>query len=613
MFTLLMAARSPKLIFLLLIILLSSLMAYENNAYAETVSSEVVGIYIDAPFVQGSYATGSGVSTENFNSYGGSGTRTSIGIGSSMTGSYTMGTNNTYGGAARTDSVAATGGTRSNFATSFAGSGGFTITFNTPVKYVGFYWTAGDRGNTVIFRSGTQEVARMTTESLTATAFIGTYPGSGNSCPNGNYANSSATLTAGNGTTTYPKKYYFGHPAERSGFTGGEAGRNGTSPTCPTSQGSYPEPFAYVHTFALNGQDFDQITFGGTGNFEIDNITVSTQEVDIDTRLVAIQNVSTTLTVGSSAWSIRGVSSSNSNVESTGWRSESVTATSGNSVLITHTLSISSGTITPGRTALLRATLTDDSNVSCGSYSVVDSFTVTAVTHYETITVASSGALSRTNLIRGFCYVWTKNPSYTIGAANLSTTNATRPSAGTGTIFRANLDSPVLYLPKLPDVKIPSVIPIIPGNQSVNFPSTKLTQGSGQVQVCFFENDGSSLNGTWGTLASNQNLRFTSNSTAANPFIGSSITNALNLFNDLKISRINNSKFSIDRFVLIRIAPYLGTNFSTNCEGSGSGNNVTYSSNLWPNSQNVYLIRLKSLNVKRTHSFVISPRNGRLN
>lgn len=575
------------------------------NASAETVSSEVVGMYIDAPFVQGSYATGAGVTTEDFNSYASSGSRTTIGIGSSMTGGYSMFDNNTYGGAARTDSVSATGGTKSKFAQ--VGSGGMTISFSTPVKYVGFYWTAGNAGNVVTYRSGGQEVARMTTESLTATRFIGTYPGGTSSCPNTTYANSTDSLTASSGTR-YPKKDYFGHPAERTG-----SGREGPTPTCPSSGGSFNEPFAYVHSFALNGQEFDEVTFGGTG-FELDNITVSTQDVAISTRLVAIQNVSTTLTVGSSAWSIRGVTSSDSNVESIGWRSESVTATSGNSVVITHTLTISnSATITPGRTALLRATLTDDSSVSCGSYSVVDSFTVSAVTHYETITVASSGTFSRTNLIRGFCYVWTKNPTYTIGSANLSTTNATRPTAGSGTIFRANLDSPVLYLPKLPDVKIPSVIPIIPSNQSVNFPSTKVMQGSGQIQVCLFENDGNTLNGTWGTSASSQNLRFTSNSTTANPYIGSSSTNALNLFNNLVISRINNSKFSIDRYVLVRIAPYLGTNFTTNCEGTGSGSSVTYSSNLWPNSQNVYVVRLKAVKLQRTHSFVISPRSGRGN
>jgi hypothetical protein len=602
-------------VLLALSIIVSVLTIPVSPAIAQTASTEVVGMYIDAPFVQGSYASGDAVETEDFESYASSGSRTTIGIGNSMTGSYTMGDNNTYGGAARTDGTAGTGGTRSKFAT--AGSGGFTVRIDTstalPLKYVGFYWTAGNAGNVVTFRSGGQEVARMTTESLTSTTFIGTYPGSGNGCPNSNYENSTASLNARNGSTSYYKKYYFGHPAERTGFTGTELARNGMTPTCPTSQGSFPEPFAYVHAFALNDQDFDEVTFGGTG-FEIDNITFSTEEVSIDDRLVAIQNVSTSLTVGSSSWSIKGVSSSDPSAESTGWRSESLTATSGNSVVIKQTLEISSGSaITPGRTSLIRAPLNDTSTVSCGSYSVVDSFTITTSTSYETITVSSSGSVSRTNLIRGFCYVWTKNPSYTVGSANLNTTYAVRPTAGNGTIFRSNLSSPVLYLPKLPDVKIPSVIPVVPSNQRVSFPATKITQGSGQVQACFFENDGSSINGTWGTLAANQNLGFNSNSTRSNPFIGTSSTNALSLFNNLKISRINGSKFSGDRYLLIRIAPYLGTDFTTNCTGTGSGNNVTFASNLWPNSSNVYLVRLKGVSLKRTHAFVISPRNGRDN
>lgn len=595
--------------FLVLLTLATTFTLIPNSpASAETVSTEVVGMYIDAPFVQASYASGDGVSTEDFNSYSSSGTRTTIGIGSGMTGSYIMGDNNTYGGAAVTTSDAATGGTRSKFATAASGSG-FTVT-TTPVKYIGFYWTAGNSGNTVTFKSAGQTIATMTTETLTSTT-IGSYPGSGNGCPNTSYANSTASLTASNGTS-YLKKYYFGHPAERTGFTGTETGRNGMTPTCPTSQGSFPEPFAYVHAFALNGQDFDEITFSGTG-FEIDNITFSTQEVSINSRLVSVQNISTSLTVGSSSWSIKGVSSSNASIESSGWRSDSLTATSGDTVVIKHTLSISSGvTITQGRTALLKAPLNDTATVSCGSYSVVDSFTVTTNVSYETVTVSSSGTASRANLIRGFCYVWTKNPSYTIGGANLTTTNATRPTASNST-FASNLSSPVLYLPKLPDVKIPSVIPVLPGNQSVKFPSTKISQGSGQLQVCFFENDGSSLNGTWGTLAGSQNLGFNSNSTSSNPFIGSSPTNALNLFNNLTVSRINGSKFSSDRYLLIRIAAYLGAAFTTDCTGTGSGNNVTFTSNLWPDTSNVYVVRLKPVSQSRTHKFVVSPRNGREN
>jgi hypothetical protein len=590
--------RSRKLIYFIFAFIFSSLPYLNQVAHADTVSTSVAGVYIDAPFVQGSYASGDGVSTENFNSYG-TGSRTTIGIGSSMSGSYTIFDNNTYGGATREDDSATAGGTKSKFASAASGSG-FTITFTTAVKYIGFYWTAGNSDNRVTFRSGNQQVATMTTDSLTSTSFIGPYSGGTGTCPNG--FNSWTTTVAAQSGTTYSKKYYFGHPQEHST----------TTPNCRSSGGSFNEPFAYVHAFALNGQDFDELIFSGTG-FELDNLTISTQEVSINNRLVRIQDVTTTLTLGTSAWAIKGVSSSDESVESSGWRSESLTATSGNSVVVKQTLEISSGTITPGRTALLRAPLSDTSTVSCGSYSVVDSFTITTNTSYETVSVTSSGSVSRTNLIRGFCYVWTKNPTYTVGSANLTTTNAVRPTAGTGTIFRNNLDSPVLYLPKLPDIKIPTVIPVVPSNQSVSFPATKITQGSGQVQACFFENDGSVINGTWGTLAANQNLGFTSNSTTSNPFIGSSSTNALNLFNNLKISRINGSKFSGDRYLLIRIAPYLGTNFTTNCTGTGSGNNVTFTSNLWPNSSNVYVVRLKGVNLKRTHAFVISPRNGRGN
>ena len=561
------------------------------------VTTTVASIYLDAPFVQGSYARHHGGVTELFDNAGTGSTTissntASIVGGTKTSGSYTRFDNgvnqNVFGAQNNTETATVGGGYANNTGFANTDATGFEITFSTAVKYIGFWWAAGNTGNTVTLFSGTTQVASFNTTGIRN--ILGNVPGSDST-----YASATDSITATNGTI-YRKKYYFGSPA---GYTS-------STPTVRNSLGLLDEPFAFVHAFAQNGQSFDRIKLSG-GGFEFDNLTVSTQDVPIRDSLYLASTATTTAVLGESAWTFKGVTSSDSTTASTNWRSDSKTATSNSSISIKQTLTIESGSITVGTMALFRAPLNDTSTVSCGTYSRITTFSPSNDT-YDDVSVVDSGTASRNQLVRGFCYAWTKNPSSVFGSG------AVRPTGSTsGSLFNTNLDSPVLYLPKLPDVKIPSVIPVVPSNQSVSFPATKITQGSGQVQACFFENDGSSINGTWGTLAANQNLGFNSNSTTSNPFIGSSSTNALSLFNNLKISRINGSKFSGDRYLLIRIAPYLGTDFTTNCTGTGSGNNVTFASNLWPNSSNVYLVRLKGMSLKRTHAFVISPRNGRDN
>lgn len=594
---------ASKLLSKALLVTLIALIAIPTNLLnrvdtaSAVATTTVASIYLDAPFVQGSYARHYGGVTELFNNSGTSSTTissntASIVGGTKTSGSYTRFDNsfsqNVYGAQNNTETATVGGGVSNNTGFANTDSTGFEITFSTAVKYIGFWWAAGNTGNTVTLYSGSTTVASFDTTGIRN--ILGNVPASDSA-----YASATDSITATNGSI-YRKKYYFGSPA---GYTS-------TTPTVRNSLGLYDEPFAFVHAFAQNGQSFDRIKLSGAG-FEFDNLTVSTQDVPIRDSLYLATTATTTAILGESAWTFKGITSSDSSTVSANWKSESMTATSNSNISVKLVLSIETGSVTVGTTALFQAPLNDTSTVTCGTYSRVTTFTPTN-NSYDDLTIVNSGSASRNQLVRGFCYAWTQNPSSTFGSG------AVRPTgSASGSLFNSNLDSPVLYIPKLPDVKIPSTIPIIPSNQSVNFPATKINQGSGQVQVCLFENDGSTINGAWGTVATNQNLQFTSSSTSSNPYIGNSSTNALNLFNNLRITRTNNSKFSVDRYVLIRIAPYLGTAFTTNCEGSGSGSSVTYSSNLWPNSQNVYLVRLKSINLKRTHSFVISPRNGRDN
>lgn len=559
-----------------------------------SVTTTVASIYLDAPFVQGSYATHHGGVTETFDSgtAGSVANNTSLAGGTKATGTLTrFAAGQVFGAINNTETATVGNGGMNPFSinTGFANTntGGFELTFSTSVKYIGFYWAAGNTGNTVEFYSDTTLIGTFATDNLTAT--LGSVPAS--------YSTSTDSITATNGSH-YLKKYYFGSPA-------------GYATTTPTSAQANNvlgnEPFAFIHIFAQNNQSFNKLIIKGNG-FEFDNLTTSTQSVPIRTSLHKLQDATTTRVLGRSAWSFQGVTSSDGSVTSSNWTSESTTATSANSIEIKQTLTIDSGDVSSaGTTALFQANLNDTSTISCGSYSRVDTFTATNDS-FRAISILNTGSASSTQLIRGFCYVWTTNPSSSYGIG------AVRPTgSASGSIFNSNLDSPVLYLPKLPDVKMPESIPIIASNSSVKFPSTKVTQGAGQIQACFFENDGSSLNGSWGTRAGNQNLSFRSGSIVANPFNATSSSTTTSLFNDLTITRTSGTKFSTNRYILVRLVPYLGTQFTYDCSGSGSGSGTTFTANLWPNSSNVYLITLKAIDLKRTHGFTIAPRNGRQN
>jgi hypothetical protein len=252
-------------------VVLSTIIALVNPIWkaekADAIAAaNVAGVYLDAPMVQGSYAVNYGGLTENFNSQSGTpGSGTVLNVGTIASGTLTIGSSG-YGASSESSS-AVFGGTLTKFAT--AASSGVTITFSQPVKYVGFDWQAGNSGNTVTFRSGGNDIASLTTDSMTA--LVGSFPA--------NYATNTDSITAQNGSR-YLKKYYFGNPQAYSSLT----------PTSQNSGSSSGEPFAYIHAFALDGQYFDSIRLSGAG-FEFDNLTVSTQDVPINSSLVFMYNV----------------------------------------------------------------------------------------------------------------------------------------------------------------------------------------------------------------------------------------------------------------------------------------------------------------------------------
>ena len=212
---------------------------------------KAVQLYIDAPYVQGSYIPELYPSTSLLDTFN-SGT-TDNGNCSAITentGSYsgdcqiilkTHANPYYYGGAITSSSTPTTGGGQTNQSPSAAvyTSNGLTVTFGTFKNYIGFWWSAGSTGNSVKFYRGSSLVATMTGDDVY------------NLIPK-----TSAQLTALDGTTKYTKSNYYGHPANITWDSG--------------------EPFVYFHAFAVNGFSFDKVVLTTTGNgFEYDNFTVA--------------------------------------------------------------------------------------------------------------------------------------------------------------------------------------------------------------------------------------------------------------------------------------------------------------------------------------------------
>jgi len=437
-----------------------------------TVSTTVASVYVDAPFVQGSYARHHGGVTEEFNGLSNgsisSNTHSIVG-GTKSSGQFTVFANNSTYGASTTSETATVNGTGTKFANT--DSTGFEITFSTPVKYIGFFWAAGNSGNSVTLSSGSTDIATYTTTDLTS--LLGSLPA--------NYAAATDSITATNGSR-YLKKYYFGPPN----------GHATQTPTSPATINYNAEPYAYVHAFARNDESFDKIKFFGSG-FEFDNLTVSTQEVPIRTSLVLVNDVTTTLTLGQSNWNFKGVTTSDSSTVSTGWVSDSSTVVSSNRISVEQTLSISSGTITMGRTALFRTPISNAASNTCGSsFTLVDSYTATN-SGYRDILLADNGSASRDLFIRGFCYKWTLDPSSSIGSGAIRPT-----SSAANTRFNSNLESPMIIIPEVSNDSCTGAGSLVNGNFE-NLPSGITTQNAssnGPPNPAF---------GTWHGYASNSN------------------------------------------------------------------------------------------------------------
>ena len=247
-------------------------------APASATTSGGIALYISGPLVQGAEIDSVGTLTENFNGLGGSPSSaggtcpTALAIGTlsiaPSTSACQYRTPGIWGGAASTTSSPFFGGSGSNYFGTYSNSNA-ELTFTFPaggVKYVGFWWSGGNRGNVVTFYNGATEIASL--DTLDLETLLGASPPS--SWPSGN---GSVTSMGG---TSYPKGHYFGNPRGYAAYPPqSQAAAVNQDGVDYTEHRGYV--FSYLNLFLTGNQTATSVKFSGNG-FEFDNLTTSTLE-----------------------------------------------------------------------------------------------------------------------------------------------------------------------------------------------------------------------------------------------------------------------------------------------------------------------------------------------
>jgi VCBS repeat-containing protein len=133
------------------------------------------------------------------------------------------------------------GANATKYITQSKSASSFTVKVNQDQKYFGFWWSAGDSANKIIFKNDGEEVAVFQTKDLVG--FINSRPAA-------------------------EKTLYYGNP---------NCPTAGVAP-CGSNTGHKAEPFAYVNVY-FNSQAYDEIVIQtlSSSKFESDNHTFSAQ------------------------------------------------------------------------------------------------------------------------------------------------------------------------------------------------------------------------------------------------------------------------------------------------------------------------------------------------
>ncbi|PSB09771.1 hypothetical protein C7B62_12030 [Pleurocapsa sp. CCALA 161] len=225
-----------------------------NNSSSASVEKSIT-VTLEAPRTQASQLPAAGTYVVNFNEQSGTAGFTK-----------TNGTTTyTYGGDLNVMNADQWGGAdATKYITQADGKNSFNVKVNQDQRYFGFWWSAGDAANKIIFKNDGQDVTVFETKDLTKFIQNSGIAGSSGSC---------------NGNNTNNTNQYCGNP-NRLNQSGGHNG----------------EPFAYVNVF-FNNQVYDEIviqTLVTSGaKFESDNHTFSAANQTI--RGTAVERLATAM------------------------------------------------------------------------------------------------------------------------------------------------------------------------------------------------------------------------------------------------------------------------------------------------------------------------------
>ena len=254
---------------------------------AQGVPGDTIALYFSAPFVTGSHVT-AGAVTENFNGYANGATSGNVPCPTSIpnfaTVTYTPG-NCTIGilpGTSPGSGEQAIGVPLSSYVNKTLDT---TFTFQNSVKYVGFWWMMGSNGNNVEFLDASgASVATLNVNDVVT--FLGA-----NASVNNADTRTVNTVEGG----THLKKYFYRSPGNYTGTV--------SAPVMDYNTSTYAnEPWIYLNLFVTGNVNVAKVRFSGA-NFEMDNLTVSTQESGPKGDMVLVKEVLGTPPVGQAlAW-----------------------------------------------------------------------------------------------------------------------------------------------------------------------------------------------------------------------------------------------------------------------------------------------------------------------
>jgi len=241
-------------------------------------SQSSLGVFLDAPFIQGSYVT-QDVLSMSFNGPTGAGQCGSgEPAGITITGACQMYSAASHGGATTlaSDATPTAGGAGSNFPSTNHPTNPITISLANDSRYLGLWWPSGSSGNVLKFYKGSTLLLTVTNDDIVA--LLGAQGNTAQNWLDRNDDTDVLTSIGGDPETKHRKVWYFGNPR----------GYLSTNPTdWAGSLWTPTQPFVYIHMFAGGNLTFDKVELTG-GGFEFDNLVVSTSAQTPDPRLVFV-------------------------------------------------------------------------------------------------------------------------------------------------------------------------------------------------------------------------------------------------------------------------------------------------------------------------------------